>query len=585
MIALIDMDCFYCQVEARQDPSLSGLPMAVVQYNAWRGGGIIAVSYEARAHGVTRQMRGDDAKKKCPEIRLVSVPEVREKADLTKYREAGKEVIDVLMTFEGCVVERASIDEAYLDITKVVDRRIRESEAGSQAVCEGDLPNTFVVGSEEDKVGWLKKIEEGGESDSIRLAVGGAVVEEMRKAVFDKTGFRCSAGVAHNKMLSKLVCSFHKPNRQTILPHDRIDELFATLKVTKLRGLGGKLGDAIVEGLRVETVAELAQVPMSNLKQAFDDKTANWLHNIARGLEFEPVRERELPKSIGCSKNFLGPKMLDTREKVQFWFASLAQEVCERLEKDRQANGRTARGINVSVTMDGDRGSVSRAGQLSSYDPDKMARQAMTLVGSLNEAAASADPSLWRPKLRNLSISASKFQEECASTTSIQSFFGAEARAKAEAKKAEEKDFDAAELVPSLEDFDENLLDILPPKARAKVLDRVKALRERSPKADNQSSCSKSCAKPVAKKPENEMEQCEKCSSLVSPFEMPEHLDFHLAQDLQKEINSEDRPAERVTVRTVVVPSKPGKRKGREGAARADQSKRQKNITSFFQTK
>ena len=45
---------------------------------------IIAVSYEARAFGVTRQMRGDDAKAKCRDIQLVRVPQVRGKADLTK---------------------------------------------------------------------------------------------------------------------------------------------------------------------------------------------------------------------------------------------------------------------------------------------------------------------------------------------------------------------------------------------------------------------------------------------------------------------------------------------------------------------
>ena len=45
---------------------------------------IIAVSYEARDFGVTRQMRGDDAKAKCPDINLVPVPQVRGKADLSK---------------------------------------------------------------------------------------------------------------------------------------------------------------------------------------------------------------------------------------------------------------------------------------------------------------------------------------------------------------------------------------------------------------------------------------------------------------------------------------------------------------------
>ena len=80
---------------------------------------IIAVSYEARDFGVTRNMRGDKAKEKCPEITLVRVPEARGKANLTLYREAGAEVIAVLSRFcDHC--ERASVDEAYLDLTENV---------------------------------------------------------------------------------------------------------------------------------------------------------------------------------------------------------------------------------------------------------------------------------------------------------------------------------------------------------------------------------------------------------------------------------------------------------------------------------
>ena len=41
-------------VEQLKLPNLRGLPSAVVQYNSWKGGSLIAVSYEARKYGVKR---------------------------------------------------------------------------------------------------------------------------------------------------------------------------------------------------------------------------------------------------------------------------------------------------------------------------------------------------------------------------------------------------------------------------------------------------------------------------------------------------------------------------------------------------
>jgi DNA polymerase eta len=51
---------------------------------------------------------------------------------------------------------------------------------------------------------WLSHISDdsNGEYDGDRaLAVGAAIVEELRAAIFEKAGFRCSAGVAHNKVI------------------------------------------------------------------------------------------------------------------------------------------------------------------------------------------------------------------------------------------------------------------------------------------------------------------------------------------------------------------------------------------------
>jgi nucleotidyltransferase/DNA polymerase involved in DNA repair len=53
VIVHVDLDAFYVQVERQLDPTLAApVPVAVVQYNSWKGGAIIALSYEAKAMGV-----------------------------------------------------------------------------------------------------------------------------------------------------------------------------------------------------------------------------------------------------------------------------------------------------------------------------------------------------------------------------------------------------------------------------------------------------------------------------------------------------------------------------------------------------
>ncbi len=613
VVALIDMDCFYCQVESRQDPALRGKPAAVVQYNAWKGGGIIAVNYEARAFGVKRNMRGDEAKEKCPDIALVSVPEVREKADLTKYRDAGKEVIQVLLQFKGAVVERASVDEAYLDITRMVQERM-EAEGGGVAIHSDKIPNTHIVGVAEQKDSshgdWLDVIYEGKRTDDIRLAVGAAIVERMRAAVFKQTEFRCSAGIAHNKTLAKLACGINKPNKQTILPHGSVEGLFRTLKVTKLRGLGGKLGTAVEEELGCQTVWDLSQLSLNRVRERFEEKTASWLFHISRGVEGEPVKERDLPKSIGCSKNFPGAKSLDTREKVHHWFTQLAEEVCERLEKDRESNGRSARGMTVSVRSD--KGSSSKAGPLTcGYDPEKMARQALALVGGLNESTA--DPALWRPRVTNLSISAGKFVEESGKTQKIQNFFskGASAAASAAAARKEksqeeeeeekEEDVDVEELVPSLEAFDEAILQLLPVRVKRKALERLEMLRRGAAEAEptsakaskGQSGCvgQEEEPSPGPSSAAREEVECDKCGKLVSPFDLPEHLDFHVAKELQAEMSRQERAeaaarARRPTTAAAAVQAPKATTTTKRKKANMHQvdlkCKKQRDITSFL---
>lgn len=213
VVALVDMDCFFVQVEQRQNPHLRNKPCAVVQYKSWKGGGIIAVSYEARAFGVTRNMWADDAKKLCPDLLLAQVRESRGKANLTKYREASVEVMEIMSHF--AVIERASIDEAYIDLTNAVQERLEKLRG--QPVSADLLPSTYIEGlprgpAVEDTVEkedirkqgllqWLGSLErDDPTSPDLRLTVGAVIVEEMRAAIERKTGFQCSAGISHNKV-------------------------------------------------------------------------------------------------------------------------------------------------------------------------------------------------------------------------------------------------------------------------------------------------------------------------------------------------------------------------------------------------
>ncbi|KAL4237255.1 hypothetical protein ACF0H5_001974 [Mactra antiquata] len=415
IVALVDMDCFYVQVEQKFEPSYRGKPCAVVQYNPWKGGGIIAVSYEARDFGVTRNMRGDDAKEKCPDIHLFRVPQVRGKADLTKYREAGAEVIELLSQFSNCV-ERASIDEAYIDLTEEVDKRMSSIDQ-SPVTCD-QLTNTHVVGYNKEKDNrdisdWLSVIfdEETIDNHDKRLAIGGIIAEEMREAVYRDTGYRCSAGIAHNKMLGKLACGFHKPNKQTILPHSEVPGLFSTLPVKKIRNLGGKMGQLISEHLQVENVGDLVKYSVKVFQQLLGDKNGSWLYDVVRGFDHEPVTPRQIPKSIGCSKNFTGKNCLNTREKVRFWLSELSKEIAERLEKDKDTNKRIAKSLTLSVRYESKPRavSVSRVCALTRYDASKMSDDAFSLVQQFNNSPSNQES--WTPAILCLGLSAGKFTD------------------------------------------------------------------------------------------------------------------------------------------------------------------------------
>ncbi|NXG03288.1 POLH polymerase, partial [Sakesphorus luctuosus] len=426
VVALVDMDCFFMQVEQRLDPQLRGRPCAVVQYTEWQGGG-----YEARAFGVSRGMWASEARALCPDLALARVPQARGKADLTRYREASAEVMQVLSRFAA--IERASIDEAYLDLTGSARDRLRALRGGPLPAAL--LPSTFVQGLPGDPgpepggkeelrqrglQEWLESLSfDNPDCPDLQLTMGAVIVEEIRVAVEEATGFRCSAGISHNKTLAKLACGLNKPNRQTLVSARFVPQLFSQLPVSSIRNLGGKLGTAITDILGVEYIGQLTQFSETELRTHFGDKTGSWLYDLCRGIEEEPVKNRYLPQSIGCSKNFPGRTALATQKAVQHWLLQLALELECRLNKDRSQNHRVARQLMVVVRQQGDT-RVSRFCALSRYDAQKMCNDAFALIQNCN--AAGVHQSAWSPPLISVHLSASKFSEPATLSAGIATF-------------------------------------------------------------------------------------------------------------------------------------------------------------------
>ncbi|KAK0173565.1 hypothetical protein PV328_006741 [Microctonus aethiopoides] len=393
IVVLIDMDCFFCQVEAKLNPILKGKAMAVVQYSTFGPGATIAVSYEARAFGVTKHMRRDEARKKCPHIELVTVPPIRNKPDTSRYRNAGKQVIEVLAKYCN-VVERASVDEAYLDITDLVESKLEKMSYASLDEIKKGLSSSFVVGHCDNDSNDEEKRREGidrwvdeafddtGDIQSRKLAIAGIIVEEFREAIYSQCEYRCSAGISYNKILAKLACGLHKPNRQTILPIAEVSKLYSSLPINKVRNLGGKFGNIIMESLGCNVMADLLRFSLQDLQKRFDEKTGSWLYNIARGIDNEPVQARLVGKSIGSTKNFPGKQAITKLETLKYWVGELTTELVERLEQDLEENQRRATSITISYHFVQDKRVIaqSRVCSLSSYKHDKIANICLNVI-------------------------------------------------------------------------------------------------------------------------------------------------------------------------------------------------------------
>ena len=270
----IDMDAFYASVEQRDNPSLRGQPLAVGgQPN--RRGVVAAASYEARTFGVRSAMSMAKAVKLCPS--LVIVP-----PDFARYKAASTTIFNIYREVTP-LVEPLSLDEAYLDVTQ----------------------NTW--------------------DEPLAMTVAKRLKARIREA----TGLTASAGVAPNKFLAKIASGWKKPDGLTVIAPDRVEPFLQRLPVDALWGVG----PVTAKRLRERGITRLVDV------RAIDDRAlreavgsmAEWLKQLANGIDLRPVVADYEPKSSGSENTY--PEDLTDIDTIRAEVDEMARHAVAWLER------------------------------------------------------------------------------------------------------------------------------------------------------------------------------------------------------------------------------------------------------------
>lgn len=247
-IAHIDLDCFFVSVERIHDPGLNGKPVAVG--GSPDGRGVVAsASYEARAFGVRSAMPMARALRLCPSLVVVR----GRHGEYGRYsNRLYRRMLEV-----APVVERASIDEMYLDFT------------GCEALYNHDIP------------GFMK---------------------QLQLLVREEFSLPCTIALSANKLVSKIAANTVKPNGVIVVPRGTESDFLAPLPVSVIPGVGPRT-EEVLHRRGVRTVRDLQQW---SLKECLDRLGAHgeWLNRAARGEGSDVLTPESERKSISEERTF-----------------------------------------------------------------------------------------------------------------------------------------------------------------------------------------------------------------------------------------------------------------------------------------
>ena len=329
LIGHLDMDAFFAAIEERDHPELRGKPLVVgADPKGGKGRGVVATAnYLARKYGIHSAQPISQAWKAAEAARRRGQPPVVfVRGRHRRYAEVSDRVMAILHRFAP-VVEEASIDEAYFDLS--------------------------FTGAYETAT---------------------AICRQIKAEIKDQEQLTASIGLGPNKLIAKIASDFQKPDGLTVVTVAEATAFLEPMPVRKIPGIGPKT-EKFLAGMGIKLVRDLKRFSPEELQEMFG-KWGPELYERIRGRHFSPLVTEWEPKSVGEQETF----GQDTLE-LNFLFTRL-WAMCHEVFKRLQAEGfRTYRTVVVTVRFaDFDTKSRSHTLAAASDSPRILRFEAMKLL-------------------------------------------------------------------------------------------------------------------------------------------------------------------------------------------------------------
>ncbi len=286
-----DMNAYFASVEELFHPEYRDVPMAICGDPQSRRGIIVAKNEKAKAFGIKTAETIYQALRRCPEL-------VLRPARHHEYEDFCEKANAIYEQYTD-LVERASIDESYLDVT------------GSLHLFGGDAV---------------------------------ALAHVIRERIHGELGLTISVGVSYNKYFAKMGSDMKKPNAVTVITRQNFRDKIWPIPIGEMH-MVGKSAETILLGMHVRTIGDLANADIKALQKKLG-KHADYLYANAHGLDDSPVIPLEhTPAAQSIGKHNTFKRDLASREDIKIGIIALADNVAASLRRE----GVKCKGVQVTI--------------------------------------------------------------------------------------------------------------------------------------------------------------------------------------------------------------------------------------------